>query len=108
MKIIALVTVMILAGCIAEISASTTEQDICRDDPDRCPGGHPITHEEYTRQEAHAQYPDADTTVPAQCTTLNDGRWKCQIFINYSYYVLAFQCQENSPGGSVTCSGSIQ
>ena len=35
---------LLLAGCIdaPPPTTATDEQPVCRDDPDRCPGGHPI------------------------------------------------------------------
>lgn len=63
-----LVALAVFAGCVAAPQTSVQEQAICRDDPDRCPGGHPITNQQYTINDVYdtAGYNSLTvTTTPA-------------------------------------------
>jgi len=109
MKSIALVTVMILAGCIAEVPTSTAEQDICRDDPDTCPGGHAFTAlQEATIDYVNANYPTASpapTPSDAWCSTVA-GRDRCHISVSLPLFGILVQvtCTDWGPThGGVVC-----
>lgn len=40
-----------LAGCVGAPATATDEQAVCNPNPDTCPGGHPLTPIQYTRND---------------------------------------------------------
>lgn len=104
----AMIVAMVL-GCVncVDDAVSSSEQTICNEDRDTCPGGHPITLRQSTSNYANSQYPYPQTTAfDSSCSWVGSVQ-VCSIHITIVGLQCTFICTEDNYG-PVQCNAWIE
>jgi len=98
MKSLVIILSICAGACASQVEQS--EQAICQDDPDTCPGGHPITLRQQTELEGRsfaAQNGLTITGTPA-ITCSSDGRHCSGFFLISATQYIATSCEVKLSG----------
>lgn len=96
-------------ACVAQPEpVASTQQNVCQDDPDTCPGGHPITLRQQTEVEGRsyaAQHGYTITGTPSISCNSNGRQCRGSFYLTPSQYV--FTACDSAPSGQQCCSSSL-